>query len=116
DRVALLRSVGSWSTVTQLARLRVRTEDPVLDALPGGNLRPDPGTVPLVMMRVIDTAAALEARPAPAGLRGSVRLEVADTTVDADVSRAAGCWTVTADGGRVTVTPATPTGLAGRSA
>src|SRR5699024_2367404 len=57
DRLALLRSLGSWSTVTELLRLRVRTEDPVLDVLPGAGARPDPAPVPLVMMRVIDTAA-----------------------------------------------------------
>src|SRR5699024_8763174 len=54
DRLALLRSLGSWSTVTELIRLRLRTEDPVLDVLPGGGARPDPRPVPLVMMRVID--------------------------------------------------------------
>ncbi|MFI8776658.1 GNAT family N-acetyltransferase [Brachybacterium paraconglomeratum] len=67
DLRALLRVIGSWSTVTESVRLRVRTEDPVLDVLPGGGARPAGGTVPLVMMRVVDTAALLTARPAPAG-------------------------------------------------
>ncbi|WP_193106847.1 enhanced intracellular survival protein Eis [Brachybacterium sp. FME24] len=103
DRIALLRSLGSWSTVTERARLRVRTEDPVLDALPGGGLRPDPGTLPLVMMRVIDTAAALEARRAPVGLSGSVHLVVEDRTVPAGTCRSAGRWIVSAADGRITV-------------
>ena len=42
DLTALLRSLGSWSTVTSTARLRLRTEDPVLDVLPSGRLRPAP--------------------------------------------------------------------------
>ena len=40
DLRALLRVIGSWSTVTESVRLRVRTEDPVLDVLPGGGPRP----------------------------------------------------------------------------
>lgn len=101
DHQALLRSLGSWSTVTELARLRVRTEDPVLDALPGGGARPDPSPVPLVMMRVIDTAAVLQARPAPAGLEGAVRLVVEDDTVPAHTCRAAGSFLVSVADGRV---------------
>ncbi|APX32089.1 GNAT family N-acetyltransferase [Brachybacterium sp. P6-10-X1] len=104
DRLALLRSLGSWSTVTEEATLRLRTEDPVLDALPGGGSRPAPGPVPLVMMRVIDTAAMLRARRAPAALRGAIRLEVVDDTVPSGTGRAAGRWLVTAADGDITVT------------
>src|SRR5699024_7787003 len=67
DRSELLRSLGSWSTVTELVRVRLLTEDPLLDVLPGGRLRPDPQVLPLVMMRVIGTAAALRARAARVG-------------------------------------------------
>ncbi|GAA4526723.1 GNAT family N-acetyltransferase [Brachybacterium paraconglomeratum] len=101
DRLALLRSLGSWSTVTELARLRVRTEDPVLDALPGAGARPSPQPVPLVMMRVIDTAATLRARRAPEPLSGSIRLVVEDGTVPAGTCRAAGTFLVSADGGTI---------------
>ncbi|MBP2384149.1 GNAT family N-acetyltransferase [Brachybacterium sacelli] len=105
DRLALLRSLGSWSTVVEEATLRLRTEDPVLDALPGGGARPAPGPVPLVMMRVIDTAATLEARRAPASLRGTIRLVVEDDTVPPGTCRAAGRWLLTAADGRITATP-----------
>lgn len=105
DRRALLYSLGSWSTVTATARLRLRAEDPVLDVLPSGRLQPAPGIPGIVMMRVIDTAAALEARPAPAWLEGVIRLEVQDTTVPAGTCRAAGSWAVRAQEGRVDVTP-----------
>ena len=106
DRLALLRSLGSWSTVTELIRLRLRTEDPVLDVLPGGGARPDPRPVPLVMMRVIDTAATLRARRAPAGLAGAVRLVVEDATVPAGTCAAAGTFLVTAAEGALTAVPA----------
>lgn len=105
DRLALLRSLGSWSTVTELARLRVRCEDPVLDALPGGGARPDPDPVPLVMMRVIDTAATLRVRPAPGGLHGAVRLVVEDDTVPAGTCHAAGTFLVSAADGRISAGP-----------
>jgi len=104
DRSQLLRSLGSWSTVTELARVRLLTEDPLLDVLPGGRLRPDPQVLPLVMMRVIDTAAALRARPAPAGLHGTIRLMIDDDTVPAGTCRAEGTWIVTAHEGTVEVT------------
>ncbi|MFC7458121.1 enhanced intracellular survival protein Eis [Brachybacterium sp. GCM10030267] len=116
DRIALLRSLGSWSTVTELTRLRVRTEDPVLDALPGGRLRPDPGVLPLVMMRVIDTAATLESRRAPAGLGGAVRLTVEDDTVPAGTCRSAGSWIVSAADGNITAVSAGSTDSAGATA
>ena len=103
DRSELLRSLGSWSTVTELVRVRLLTEDPLLDVLPGGRLRPDPQVLPLVMMRVIDTAAALRARPAPAGLQGTIRLVVEDGTVPAGSCRAEGTWIVTATEGTVGV-------------
>lgn len=103
DRLELLRSLGSWSTVTELARVRMLTEDPLLDVLPGGRMRPDPQVLPLVMMRVIDTPAALQARPAPAELRGAVRLRVEDDSVPAGAARAAGTWVVTAAEGAVGV-------------
>ncbi len=106
DRQALLRSLGSWSTVTELLRLRVRTEDPVLDVLPGGRARPDPSPVPLVMMRVIDTAATLRARRAPSGLTGTARLVVEDGTVPEGTCRAAGTYVVSAGEGTISVTEA----------
>jgi len=105
DLRALLRVLGSWSTVTEQVRLRVRTEDPVLDVLPGGGVRPASGTVPLVMMRVIDTAAALAARPAPARLSGALRLVVLDDTVPAGTCRAGGAFDVSAADGRVRAEP-----------
>ncbi|MBP2407662.1 GNAT family N-acetyltransferase [Brachybacterium fresconis] len=105
DRLALLRSLGSWSTVLEEVTLRLRTEDPVLEALPGGGARPAPGPVPLVMMRVIDTAAMLRARHAPDTLRGTIRLEVADGTVSSGTCEAAGRWRVTAADGSITVEP-----------
>lgn len=105
DLQALLRMLGSWSTVTEQVRLRLRTEDPVLDVLPVGGARPAPGTVPLVMMRVIDTAAALAARPAPAGLFGALRLKVADDTVPAGTCRASGLFDVQVADGRVRAVP-----------
>jgi predicted acetyltransferase len=101
DRLALLRSLGSWSTVAESVRLRLRTEDPVLDVLPGGGSRPAPDPVPLVMMRVIDTAATLAARRAPAGLSGTVRLVVEDGTVPAGTCRTAGTFLVTAADGAI---------------
>lgn len=103
DLKALLHVLGSWSTVTEQVRLRVRTEDPVLDVLPGAGARPAPGPVPLVMMRVIDTAQALSARPAPAGLAGALRLVVEDDTVPAGTCRAAGAYEVVVADGRVDV-------------
>ena len=84
----------------------MRTEDPVLDVLPGGGARPDPSPVPLVMMRVIDTAATLRARRAPSGLTGTVRLVVEDGTVPEGTCRAAGTRLVTASGGTISVTDA----------
>lgn len=106
DRIALLRSLGSWSTVLEHACLRLRTDDPVLDVLPGAGSRPSPDPIPLLMMRVIDTAAALEARRAPAELVGSFRLVVEDGTVPAGTCRSGGTWTVTAADGRITARPA----------
>lgn len=106
DRLALLRSLGSWSTVTELVRLRVRTDDPVRDALPGGGTRPVAEPLPLVMMRVIDTAATLQARRAPAGLHGAVHLVVEDGTVPAGTCRAAGEYLVRAADGEITAVPA----------
>ena len=105
DLRALLRVIGSWSTVTESVRLRVRTEDPVLDVLPGGGARPAGGPVPIVMMRVVDTAALLEARQAPAGLSGALRLEVTDDTVPAGTCRAAGLFDVHVADGRVRAVP-----------
>ena len=105
DRVALLRSLGSWSTVTEHVRLRLRPEDPLLDALPGGGARPDPRPVPLVMMRVVDTVGALRARPAPPSLTGAVRLVVEDSTVPPGTCRAAGTFVVSAADGRVEAAP-----------
>ncbi|ASK64680.1 GNAT family N-acetyltransferase [Brachybacterium avium] len=102
DRQALLRSLGSWSTVSEQVRLRLRTEDPVLDVLPGGGARPDPSPQPLVMMRVIDTEATLRARRAPAGLDGTLRLVVEDDTVPAGTCRAGGTYLVSAHHGDVT--------------
>ncbi|ATG54719.1 GNAT family N-acetyltransferase [Brachybacterium ginsengisoli] len=103
DRVALLRSLGSWSTVTELLRLRLRTDDPVLDVLPSGRARPDSSPVPLVMMRVVDTAATLRARRAPAVLGGTIRLDIEDGTVPEGTCRAAGSYLVTARDGAITV-------------
>lgn len=102
DRRALLHSLATWSTVTERVRLRVQVEDPVLDALPGGAVRRDPRVIPLVMMRAVDTAAALTARPAPAGLTGALTLRVEDDTVPAGTARAAGAWTVGIADGTVT--------------
>lgn len=107
DLQALLHVLGTWSTVTEHVRLRVRTEDPVLDVLPGAGARPVPETVPLVMMRVIDTAAALTARPAPAGLAGALRLVVEDDTVPPGTCRAGGVFEVVIADGRVDVAPVT---------
>ncbi|ATG51840.1 GNAT family N-acetyltransferase [Brachybacterium vulturis] len=104
DRQALLRSLGSWSTVTERVRIRLRTEDPVLDVLPGGGARPDPSPEPLVMMRVIDTAATLRARRAPAALDGTFELVVQDATVPAGTCRAAGTFLVSVQHGTITVT------------
>ena len=101
DRVALLQSLGSWSTVSAHARVRLRTEDPVLDVLPSGRLQAAPGIPGIVMMRVIDTAGALEARPAPAGLDGAIRLVVEDSTVAGGNCRAAGTWIVRAHDGAI---------------
>ena len=105
DRRALLRSLGTWSTVTETLRLRVRAEDPVLDTLPGGRARHDPQVMPLVMVRVTDTAAALSARPAPAGLQGALRLEVADAALPAGTTAAAGTWRVEITDGAVRTVP-----------
>lgn len=105
DRLALLQALGSWSTVTATARLRLRTEDPVLDVLPSGRLRPAPGIPGIVMMRVIDTAAALQARPAPDGLEGEIRLVVEDVSVPEGTCRAAGVWTVRAHEGAISAHP-----------
>ncbi|MGP9602111.1 GNAT family N-acetyltransferase [Brachybacterium sp. AOP42-E1-35] len=105
DRLALLRSLGSWSTVTELVRLRVRTEDPVLDALPGAGARPSPEPAPLVMTRVIDTAATLRARRAPEQLAGSIRLVVEDSTVPEGDCRAAGSFLVSAHSGTIAAEP-----------
>ena len=102
DRQALLRSLGSWSTVSERVRLRLRTEDPVLDVLPGGGARPDPSPEPLVMMRVIDTAATLRARRAPAGLDGTLRLVVEDGTVPEGTCRAGGTYLVSTHHGTIT--------------
>lgn len=105
DRLALLRVLGSWSTVTEHIRLRVRSEDPVLDVLPSGRTRPAPGPVPLVMTRVVDTAALLAARPAPAGLDGAFRLVVDDDTASAGTCPAAGTFDVAISDGKVRATP-----------
>jgi len=102
DRQALLHSLGSWSTVTESIRLRLRSDDPIMDLLPGGGARPDPGAVPLVMMRVIDTAATLQARRAPQHLEGTVRLIIEDDTVPAGTCRAAGRFLVSTSEGTVT--------------
>ena len=92
--------------MTELIRLRLRTEDPVLDVLPGAGARPDPSPVPLVMMRVIDTAATLGARRAPAALDGALRLVVEDGTVPEGTCRAAGTYLVTAHDGTISATAA----------
>jgi GNAT superfamily N-acetyltransferase len=105
DLHALLGQLGSWSTVTDRARVRLRTEDPLLDVLPGGGLRSTGEVVPLVMMRLVDTVAALRARPVPAGLTGAIRLEIEDGTPAADLCRARGHWTVRAESGILTTQP-----------
>ena len=63
-------------------------------------------------MRVIDTAALLEARRAPAGIEGAFRLEVEDTTIPEGTCPAGGAWTVTAAEGAISVgeVAATPSG------
>lgn len=104
DRLELLRSIGTWSTVTELSRIRISGEDPLLDALPGGRFRPESVPVPLVMMRVTDTVAALSARPAPPALAGSIRLIVEDASVPAGTTGAAGTFEVSAAGGETRVT------------
>ncbi|PWH05532.1 GNAT family N-acetyltransferase [Brachybacterium endophyticum] len=103
DLLALLHHLGSWSTVTYAARLRLRTEDPVLDLLPGGGLRTPDDIVPLVMMRLVDTARALRARPAPEHCRGTLDLWVEDTTPAAASCRAAGGWRVDVHDGAIEV-------------
>lgn len=105
DRIALLRSLGSWSTVLEQVCLRLRTDDPVLDVLPGAGTRPTSDPIPLLMMRVIDTAAALEARRAPAGLAGSLRLVVEDSTVPEGICRSGGAWLVSAADGTISAQP-----------
>ncbi|MGP9681158.1 GNAT family N-acetyltransferase [Brachybacterium sp. AOP3-A1-3] len=112
DRIALLGSLASWSTVLEQVCLRLRTDDPVLDVLPGAGSRPTPDPIPLLMMRVIDTAAALEARRAPAGLAGSFRLVVEDATVPAGICRAGGAWVVTAADGTISAEPTEDAGTA----
>lgn len=78
DRLALLAALGSWSTVVDRIQLRLRSDDPVLDQLPG------PGqviTTPLAceaMLRVIDPAQVLTRRGAPTDLQGCFVLEVED--------------------------------------
>lgn len=109
DLRALLRVLGTWSTLVEELRLRVRTEDPVLDVLPGGRARRASDAVPLVLMRVIDTAAALAARPAPAGVHGALRLIVEDATVPPGTCRAAGAFDVVAVGGQIRVLAQEPT-------
>lgn len=106
DRIALLRSLASWSTVLEQVCLRLRTDDPVLDVLPGAGARPTTDPVPLLMMRVIDTAAALEARRAPAGLAGSFHLVVEDSTVPEGTCRSGGAWLVSAADGAISAQPA----------
>lgn len=110
DLLALLHHLGSWSTVTSAASVRLRTDDPVLDVLPGGGLRTADDIVPLVMMRLVDTARALRDRPAPARLTGGVRLEVVDSTPAASVCCAAGQWDIRAHGGEVVVDDVTVDG------
>ena len=68
--------------------------------------------VPLVMMRVVDTAALLEARPAPTGLSGALRLEVTDDTVPAGTCRAEGLFDVHVADGRVRAVPVPRSGAA----
>lgn len=112
---ALLASLAGWSTVADAVLLRVRPDDMVLDVIPGGRVRPDPRVRPLVMMRVIDTAAALRARPAPAHLAGGILLEVEDATVPAGTAAAAGSFHVTAADGALAVRPATSADTAPRA-
>ncbi|MDO5661533.1 MAG: GNAT family N-acetyltransferase [Brachybacterium sp.] len=95
-RIALLRSLAGWSTSITAARIRLRSDDPVLDVIPGGTVQLEMDEASSqVMMRVVDVAAALRARGAPTDLSGHIALEVQD-------ERSGGSWQVTAAGGDVT--------------
>lgn len=105
DRLALLRCLGSWSTVSPRARIRLLTDDPVADLVPHGSFRLTAGPpISMAMLRVTDTRAALEQRGAPAALRGTITLAVDDPFMPEH----SGTWAVTARDGAVEVTPAAP--------
>lgn len=108
DLVTLLASLGSWSTVLDRVRIRLRTEDPLRDVIPSGHLHQARGDREVVQVRVIDTVKALKARPAPDWLRGGIILEITDDSLSAGLCEAAGRFRVGADGGVTTAKQLSP--------
>lgn len=108
DLVALLASLGSWSTVLDQVRIRLRTEDPLRDVIPSGHLSPASGDREVVQMRVIDTVKALSARPAPDRLHGGIILEITDDSLSAGLCEAAGRFRVSAEDGVTTAVRLSP--------
>jgi predicted acetyltransferase len=101
SRRALLRVLGSWSTVAACARVRLLADDPLLELLGPGSVRPDPRPLDTVMLRVTDVARALGERGAPEGLEGTLRLDVTDPLVE----EVGGSWQVRIGGGLTRCTP-----------
>ena len=108
DLVALLASLGSWSTVLDHVRIRLRTEDPLRDVIPSEHLSPASGDREVVQMRVIDTVKALSARPAPDRLHGGIILEITDDSLSAGLCEAAGRFRVSAEDGVTTAVRLSP--------
>jgi predicted acetyltransferase len=109
SRRALLRVLDSWSTVVACARIRLLTDDPLLELLGPGSVRPDPRPLDTVMLRVTDVATALAQRGAPAGLDGALRLTVRDPLV----AGVGGSWDLRIGDGAVTSTPVRDTSADG---
>jgi predicted acetyltransferase len=101
SRRALLRVLGSWSTSVHSALVRLLTDDPLLELLPQGTLRPAPRSLDPVLLRVIDAPVALTQRGAPAGIEGSLRLRV----IDDYLPERTGTFDLAIGGGEIEVTP-----------
>ncbi len=75
---ALLAAVGSFEAVTPTIKIRTSGDDPVHWLIPGAGW--SVREVSQYMLRVVDLAAAIQARGWPAGLAGEMVLEVDDPT------------------------------------
>lgn len=81
---ALLAGIGSWSSVLATVALRLPDPDPIRWLLPVGDLRVERQQA--WMLKILDAAGAVRARPWPGHLSGTVELTLLDGDQPADAA------------------------------